>query len=483
MFGRRKRLMLLGLGLAVAAGMAGCDQPSDVVSPITRTQITLTPQLLPTTPPGMVYELFVAPDFDINTQPGNISGAVSIARFRYNAKLVKFLDTADAARTDGNQFWLNDDFLKFDKVFISVDTLNDPSGAPGPIMVIDDATDPGVDAVKMILPYTSTDDGDKALWDRTVSFNMETPSDSSRVDGDGYGVWFSRYSFRQATIQDTNALVDYSVDTLYRDSLTEGNPQSVIDSIVVDTSGVVTKTFGLESFDQNFVNYTVYSHPAEFIDTLNQYLVTRADITWDLGLVDTVVYDDFFLVDTEWFAYPGWTYKGWIVSPKLNTDFPNTIGTITEPAWNFVRGGYDYLPGRQGSLLTTGTFSTIQSGLDSQNPYTIGGSSGRIPKLPGEDFLTGLSGDSLQIVPLANTVDQLGSVFITLEPDNFVGRSTNFPLFIFTRRMPVAPGGANDSLHINDVLSGVERFDMKNWARTNDPTSGAPKVIVTISRL
>jgi len=491
MFGRRKRLLLIGLGLVAVAGMSGCEQPDDVVSPISRTQITLTPQLLPTTPPGMVYELFVAPDFNPETFNGAVTGAVSVERFRFDNSLNRFLDTAGNVRADANRFILSDDFLNFGKVFIAVDSINDPEAAPGPIMLIDDATDPLEDVVKLVLPLTATDDGDKALWDRTVSFNMETPSDSLPDNMDGYGVWFSRYQLAQATLQDTNALNGFTLDSIYLEEViteeSDPNPDDVIDSIVVDSFFVRDTTFGLETFSTNAVDFTVYRQPAILIDdTLDPnnglFLVTRASIDWALGPIDTITFENFFLVDTEWFAYPGWSYKGWVVSPKItDLSIGEPVGTFTEPAWELTRGGYDFLPGRSGGLVTTGPFPTIQSGIDNANPWVVGGDSGRIPKLPGEDFIDLPGGTPLEIVPTSS--GELGSVFITLEPDNFVNRNTNFPLLIFTRRMPVAGGSSSDSLRLPEQQIGrTERFDMINWARTNDPQAGAPSILVSIVR-
>ncbi len=491
MFGRRKRLLLLGLGLVAVAGLSGCEQAEDVVSPVSRTQISLSPQLLPSTPPGMVYELFVAPTFDITTDTTQPDGAVSIGRFRYDNTLVRFLDTAGTPRADGNKFVLNDDFLNFGKIFISVDTLNDPDAGPGPIMLMDDATDPFVNVIKLVLPLTSTEEGDQALWDRTVSFNMETTSNYDRGSLDGYGIWFSRYQLTTGTVQDTFNLNGYTLDSIYLeeiiDDANDPNPDDIIDSIVVESIDTVAKQFGLETRNQVVVDFTIYRQPGIFVPDSNKFLVTTADLDWALGPVDTFQYDNFFLVDTEWFAYPGWSYRGWVVSPKVTEAvFGEPVDSFTPPAFSLFRGGYDFLPGRNGGMISTGPFKTIQNGTDLANPYASQDSATvRLPNLPGEDFLDLPSGNSLELVP--RDVGELGSAFITLEPDNFVNRNTNFPLLIFTRRLPIAPPPSvpftpGDSLHYPDTLGRIERFDMINWARTNDPNSGAPSVLVNIVR-
>ena len=120
--------------------------------------------------------------------------------------------------------------------------------------------------------------------------------------------------------------------------------------------------------------------------------------------------------------------------------------------------------------MTTGKFNKINQ-PDNSNPYRAGP---RLPQFPGEDFISnvpgGLSPTSWGgLVPLNN--GKSGTVFISLEPTNFVTATTNFPLIPFMSDVP-------SSKSIID--SSVVIINMLNRTQTNDPFIGFPRIRVDI---
>ena len=105
---------------------------------------------------------------------------------------------------------------------------------------------------------------------------------------------------------------------------------------------------------------------------------------------------------------------------------------------------------------------------------------GPIPPFPGEDFLnsTALQAafgiNSVEIMP--NDFGNIGTVFISLEPNNAVSDTTNFPLILMTRELPAS----------RDFITDVSvRVSMMNRSGTldNDPLApGFPQIDVAVKR-
>jgi hypothetical protein len=99
------------------------------------------------------------------------------------------------------------------------------------------------------------------------------------------------------------------------------------------------------------------------------------------------------------------------------------------------------------------------------NPY-IHNNRAAIPPFPGEDFLkSGLAGE-LGVVPvsaaqpfsLAETGSDTAIVFISIEPDNYMDSTKNFPLILFARNVDVTKGGG-----------GYKNIDFLNQAGISYP--------------
>ncbi|MCH9025367.1 MAG: hypothetical protein IH931_08545, partial [candidate division Zixibacteria bacterium] len=179
---------------------------------------------------------------------------------------------------------------------------------------------------------------------------------------------------------------------------------------------------------------------------------------------DEFTQDSFALPDYDSF---GWNYKGWVVSPTVA---PSAVGRATLPAWQPNATFDSLMPGINGGLLTTGKFSKINQ-PDATNPYVAGP---RLPQFPGEDFITNLPGGLdvstwTGLVPTSGPIS--GTVFISLEPTNFVTDTTNFPLISFMVEVPKSR---------NIVTATVVIINMQNRTQTNDPFTGFPRIRVDI---
>jgi len=96
----------------------------------------------------------------------------------------------------------------------------------------------------------------------------------------------------------------------------------------------------------------------------------------------------------------------------------------------------------------------------------------RVPDFPGDEFFNvpNQSGGTGQLDLLQDGGE--GTVFISLEPDNFVMDSTNFPLIPFLRKFPATMPSLDD----------IQQETMDNLTETNDPYWGFPKVSVEVRR-
>lgn len=448
---RIKQLFAFALVALVSVVYWGCTQPTDVEVPITRSEVTLSPQLLPTNFPGMHYELWAA----------NSTDTLSFGKFGYDGYLKKFLETTGADRANGNRFELSDNIYRFTHLFVSVEVDGDPSPlSAGPIMLIDNITNPSFSAVDLVFPLT------ELLWEATCRYNMETTSDSNRFALDGYGIWFASYQRLRDSVKDTFSLDSFWVDSSYE----EFSRDTIINNLINInniTDKDTTRMFGVDSYEHHVVRYIQVVQQDTFTAAGNDsVLVTTPGFMYTIGPVSIFDYDNF---TQDSFALPdytqfGWKYKGWVVSPYVTQA---TVGTITNPSWNSNSGGDSIIQGINGGLLTTGTFSKITE-PDDANPY---GQSNRLPLFPGEDFIlfpsswVGPGG----LVP--NASGNSGTVFITLEPTNFVTDTTNFPLIAFTAKVP-----ANRSQITGDQVI----INMRNRTQTVDPRIGFPRIRVGI---
>lgn len=522
---RNKLLLVLFLTGIVGLLYWGCSQPNDVLTPKSETSIWLNETNLPDNPPGMAYELWVANDND----------TISLGKFAYSNKMRKYFDVDMVARADSNLFIFDKDIMAYDVIFVSVETNPDNDiSSPGPIMLIDKTSDP---TIKMVFPLIDTlwngtvrysmectsDGVDKSnnghsVWfanfvEKTVGWN-DTTNATIAIDSSRQNVMTDTFftidnidtifvidhidtTSTDPLVTDTfyTNILDY-IDTLYfidsivSDTSTPPNVDTfyAIDSVeslfVYDTSQVIipdtlsgghvlprdssfivkdtSYVRGLDTFTRTVVRFDVETK----IDSVPPYYTYSANIDYTVKdssiVIDTFTQDDYGLPILTNF---GWHYKGWVVSPYIDT---TAVGKITLPGWSIIG---DEFNNSGGGLLTTGTFSDIAK-PDDANPYVV---SSRVPPYPGEDFLQNLPAplDSVNLVPNSSGGNP-GHVFITLEPNNFVTDTTNFPLIAFLGNLPDNRSEVVDSL--------TQEFTLKGWMFSNDPYRGFPKIEVMIKR-
>ncbi len=464
---RIRRLLILAAIVAATTAYWGCSQPADVLAPFSTSQVTLNPQLLPANFPGMHYQLWVS----------NSQDTVSLGRFAYDDFDKRFLELNDTLRADSNLFTLDDNIFKYSKLFVSIEEDNDPApSSPGPIMLIDDVTLPSDISVDLVFPLSDI------LWEATARFNMETTSDSDRVALDGYGIWFASYQRLVDSVRDTFSLDSFWVDTTYeifqRDTVIPNLINIFRDSTKCDTCPFIskdtTRIFGVDSFSHKVIRF-FQDVQIDSADAGDSILVTIPNFIYTIGSLFAFNFDEF---TQDSFALPdyssyGWNYKGWVVSPTVK---PLAFGSVTLPAWQPNRPFDSLMPGVCDTcgLLTTGTFNKINQ-PDNSNPYVAGP---RLPQFPGEDFIENLPGGMVPIseggswgglVPFNN--GNSGTVFISLEPTNFVTDTTNFPLIPFMSKVPKSR---------SIVTSSVVIINMQNKTQTNDGFTGFPRIRVDI---
>ncbi len=465
---RLSRLYIIALVVCGLTFYFSCTQPEDILTSVTRTDLFLRAQLLPTNPEGMIYELWATDGTD----------TVSLGKFGYHQFWQTYHDENGNTRPDSNQFILDGDILSYSQIFVSVEVNPDTNlASPGPIMLIDDVTLPSNNLIELKFPLNDT-------FTTTVAFfNMETPSDTDMTLNDGYGIWFSVYTQEQDSVRDTLSLD--SVVLAYKeltkeDCECEDTTTTFVENIVNIVVKETTRVFGLDLYTDTIVRFESImgvddSVPWKEMDeqaTIFFYTISP--------VVDTFDYDHFFQFD---FGLPdytdyGWRYKGWVVSPEVPVD---AVGKITLPAYEVNTNAYDSLiPGVEGGILSTGTFSQVALS-DDGNPFSVGDpGQQRVPSFPGEDFLKDLPGGlslpswgGLMPYETGNS----GTVFITLEPVNFVTDTTNFPLLVYVKPIP------EDRADLEDYTVDYNKFMMKPQYQTNDPNSrGFPKITVDIRR-
>lgn len=422
---RNNRLIFLVITLISLTLYWSCSQPGDVLLQKSTTVISLTSERLPTPPDGMIYELWVSRIENVSTSIA-ASNVISLGRFSFNNTTKKYFN--ENGEEIANRFVLNDDIFKFVKMFVSVETIDDDEpGRPGPIMLIDDITNPEDNPIYLVFPDSDS------LHGATVTFNKETVSDCNRGN-DGRGIWFCHYQTGRDSMIDTTALtINFTAQTV--DTPVYDVPCSVI-SMTVDTVPVV---YGPDTIayaaNPRLIRVEVeYAYCTDTVPPYTSYRLVMHETAVN-NVIDVDIFNQFDFNLPDYTTY-GWKYKGWIVSKAVPT---SAIGEITPPVWPYHTLHYNHIPGYTGGLLTTGTFSRIDS-LDNGNPYTLAGQ--KVPRFPGEDFLdaTALL-DSLGLSTPPNLHSDSGTVFISLEPFNFVTDTTNFPLFVMIK--PIEPEAVN----------------------------------------
>jgi len=465
MSNRIRRLLILAVLVAATTVYWGCSQPADVLTPFSTSEVTLNPQLLPANFPGMHYQLWVS----------NSQDTVSLGRFAYDDFNKRFLDTNRSLRGDSNLFTFDGNIFNFTKLFVSIEEDNDPApSSPGPIMLIDDVTLPSDISVDLVFPLSDI------LWEATARYNMETTSDSDRFALDGYGIWFASYQQLNDSIRDTLSLDTFWVDTTYeifpRDTVIPNLINIFRDSTKCDTCPFIskdtTRIFGVDSFSHKVIRF-FQDVQIDSADAGDSILVTIPNFIYTIGSDSAFSFDEF---TQDSFALPdyssyGWNYKGWVVSPTVA---PSAVGNATLPAWQPNLPFDSLMPGINGGLLTTGKFNKINK-ADTINPFKAGP---RLPQFPGEDFIENLPGGMVPVseggswvglVPSSGPIS--GTVFISLEPTNFVTDTTNFPLIAFMVEVPKSR---------NIVTATVVIINMQNKTQTNDGFTGFPRIRVDI---
>ncbi|HUV30301.1 MAG TPA: hypothetical protein VMY05_04310 [Acidobacteriota bacterium] len=470
------RLWFPALALSVLAVIFSCSQPDDVLTPVSRTVLNLAVERLPTPPVGMVYELWVSEEvvqgYDLDPET-----ILSLGKFSFMTSdtLIAFLepvDTMEIVRADSNQFVIEGDLFAYRSVFVSVEHVDDlDPDVPGPIMLVGNVIPLGDFTPTLNFPISDE------LWESTVQYNLEAVSDNRSNVNDSRGIWFCSYRTTLDTIPDTLNLdtitypwivtviqpVIEDGETLNKDSLYAVRPFTVRDIQVVTEKvlyGPDTLILNVDSFMHTHVTFVLESLADSTPPFTKRDLDAGAFQVTAPGDASRVVRYDIFTQGEEGYGLPGfaqwgWKYKGWAVSPYIPTA---GTGEFTPPAWPYNTPERTWIPGAEGGLVTTGTFTRIDT-IDDNDPFTLDSLAGDLrvvdtlgettlvtiykrPYYPGEDFLNSASLlaryglTEVELMPEAANGSIEGTVFISLEPDNGLTDSTNFPLIAFIGEVP-----------------------------------------------
>ncbi len=439
----RSILLIFGTTL-LAALFIGCTQKDDIVTPVSQSVLALNPQNLPTPPSGMVYELWISKE-TVRGTDFDLAQAVSLGRFSYvsNDSVRTFLDAAGSPRD--SVFKLSGDFQSFRSVFVGLHRTADAAGtAPGAIMLIAYIPSSTDIPIRMVFPQADS------LWQATCRYNLEGVSDNNRGTNDAHGVWFSSYRTVSFQFPDTTAIVidssaldtikpiicTGSTDTCNIDSLKAEYPYSV-SNYHVETKRVIfpndSLILGIDSFMHTGVRFTlIRKADSSYPYTRRKLTYSSVAITPRTLALDIFSQDEFGLpIVSEW----GWKYAGWALTPHI---LPSAqVGAFTPPAWPYETYNGTWIGGGNGGMIPTGTFANINA-PDDANPFSL---NDYLPPFPGEDFLNaGSLTDSLgvtdvNLMPTSN--GNVGSILVSLEPDNRLTTKTNFPLIAFVGKLPV----------------------------------------------
>jgi len=464
---RANRLLILALAVISMTLYYGCSQTDDILTPVSHTTLTLSVQLLPTAPDGMVYELWVAGEGD----------TVAVGRFNFDQNNYKFLNENGSTRADGGTFEFNGDLFDYTDILVTVELVSDPTPAgPGPIMLTDRVTNPEDNPIRLVFPLSDS------LWFSTCQFNMVTPSDSNLASNIGAGVWFSSFTLSNTeadSLRDTIGLDPVDSFTLtYREydqpdsGKTTRTSIMAYDSVAIDT---LWYSLGIDSVQRIRV---ALLQPVLYVDSGPPYGGYELAPNYVVDTLQRVQFEKFLQADYGLIDYSsyGWHYKGWVLSPFINPAI-NGVATFTPPPWPqpsldlFFRYAF-------GGMLTTGTFTQFNE-PDNGNPYSGGP---RVPPIPGEDFLQGLPAglpEPLNLLPNIGGFNP-GYVFITLEPYNYTDTTTNFPLILLSGMMPFNQSAAVGGDLVDASWNTAQPMDL--FINTNNPTLGFPRIDVAIRR-
>lgn len=503
------RLLFLILVLGMLTVILSCSQTDDITASKSVTKVWLTADRLPTPIPGMTYELW-ASMVEV-TEIDDLSEVQSAGQFSFMSSdtLVTFLEPKPdslgdpVVRADSNLFVFEGDLFDYSYLFVTIEDTATTDSLPGPIMLMQPVTG-NTDTLKLLFPEHYL------LGDAIIRCNFETPTDGHRW-ADGYGLWFSAYNSYTLVIHDTLSVeisyVNVTIDPLYDDTgailnlatLWGEYPDSVwvdYDTFLVDfgrdTLALDIDTFWHKSAVQD-ITYKIDSTRDPITNEPISRVVKEFDIPCDTVVtgvrLDVFTQDMYALPDLS--AY-GWRYKGWVVLDGPSGIDPAALGEFTPPAWDFISGEL-LIPGYEGGLLTTGTFSNVEEPDDS-NPFTLeiewevdsGSFMDTVlkrPAIPGEDFLNAAALSAATNGVITSPVDLLpygdnsgyGSVFISIEPYNMVTDTTNFPLIPFCRALPptwpLPP----------EYQPGL--WTLLPWTGTAPGAKGFPVIIAEIKRL
>lgn len=525
MLKRPKRLLALALLISAATVYWGCSQPEDVLTDVTQTMIHLSPERMPSNPPGMVYKLCVAEGL----VDDSVHNAYCFGEFGYNFEQRKFkvrdAHPDSANRADSNRFLLPADIMKYGYLFVSVQRTDGSDPDIGPVMLIDNVTDPRDNPLDLVFPHISKSGDSLGI----MYFNMKTVTNDTVIgllgldDDDstnlraeqalaGSAIWFSEVLYDVGVRQDTIALNSFSIDTIGLPELSDSCQTSIVDATNFRDT-VFRVGYGLDTLE----------HTAMVFDTIKHRECIGEPSLWDSNTAESLYLTTKFEVDyfcgdsvdcgsatPDSFSYHhfeytggtfkdlssyGWLYEGWVVSSVIQ-DAGASMGDMTPPAWmNYNSHRDSTIRGIAGGLLSTGRFygptldeptnryifSWPGGGGDEGNPYS---SDLHVsPPYPGEDFLTnlpnGVSGP-LNLVPDNN--GPYGTVFITLEPTNDPHDSTNFPLIVNSRALPSNRGDALTDLTEPQSFAMISHANV-NFGGGGPVLIGMPRIRVTIDRL
>lgn len=529
MLGRQIRLFLTSLMILVSVLFIGCDQPDDVVAPISTTKIYLSPVQLPNAPSGYIYELWVK---------DTLGTSYPVGKFQWDSYLHHFYDV-DSNQIDSIwtvEYDVLDNFYEYLEVSVEPFPDYEPE-VQGAVMLMDTIGDPDINPIKMGFPV------DFGL--STVGFALETPTDKNSLSYDASGIWFALYNYDSLVIADTvrvtmststkearrleldttywlcnqeeggvcvdssditaEVLLDpnYMIDDRWTtlDTTNLADLAATLDTlaiICIDTvidSFYVPDSFAIDTFIHTRQSFQFYALPVnvtskpdtvEILDscsgaTKNFVIEPFTDYIHNLNYisVNRIVMVDRFLPNSEEtpdLINTKWHYKGWAISPYLPTDCEE-LGRMTKPQWLDFIIDQMFVEPDDWAIVSTGSFKSFAS-ADEGNPYSM---NRRVPNFPGEDFLTNLPCGRTQPYIFADSAHPLvaaGDIFITLEPDDY-DANTNFPLFLFTTRT-VTPNYASVS---DTSTNHVQSTIMLNVAsRVTDNPFGFPGIDVKIER-
>lgn len=214
--------------------------------------------------------------------------------------------------------------------------------------------------------------------------------------------------------------------------------------------------------------------PVEFtVEPFTDYLhAVNYTINTDIEYIDRFV-TGFDLETVADLTGTGWHYRGWVLSPNIDKA---TYGELTRPMWS-TPSFYLWLNPVDAGIISTGAFYSFDGpDIDNENieanPYSDPSNS-RVPPFPGEDFVNMPGGGTLDLVE--NNSPE-GFVFITLEPDNYWDANTNFPLVLFSARLPQYGIISNPLPHQNG------NFDFTNlFSSVSGSNMGLPAINLEIS--